>query len=280
MVRGAVAVCHSEESIMYIYDRPLVTLPSLRQEEPSFLQSCQRYYWHDPVQGLGQPMADPLAGLKDSPRMQRRLKEALDQMQQSSDPNEKMVAAEILNGNYVVTFPPRLVDRSENGDEHVTLDTAITRIRNSKMPGQLKANIYIFPHSQLNAHGKPLPGQVGAQLPGLAANAITFATNGDRHIYLLRSDLGFNTKKLKMTLLHEFFHLRYPLPRGYSSRDKFIAELRAYYHTEYRDVKDGKRRFELAARLAAKDSGDVAIEGPDFDKRVMERAAWLQLIAL
>lgn len=264
---------------MYIYDRPLVTAPSPHQEEPSLLQCCQRCSWHDRIQGLAQPMVDPLAGLKDSPRMQRRLKEAFDQMRQSSDPNEQMVAAEIVNGNYIVTFPPLLVDKSQKS-EPVSLGTAITRMRNSQVPGQPKASIYIFPHSQLDAAGKPLPGQVGAQLPGLAANAVTFATNGDRHIYLLRSDLGFNTKKLRMTLLHESFHLRYPLPRGHSSRDKFIAELRAYYYAEYRDVKDFKRRFELAARSAAKDSGDVPIDGPDFDKRVANRSSWLQQIAL
>lgn len=153
-------------------------------------------------------------------------------------------------------------------------------MQNSQMPGQPKANIYIFPHSQLDTYGKPLPGQVGTQLPGLNANAVTFAIAGDRHIYLLRSDLGFNTKKLKMTLLHESFHLRYPLPRGNSSRDKFIVELRAYYYAEYRDVKDLTRRFELAARSAAKDSGDVAIDGPDFAARVANRSYWLQQIAL
>ena len=111
-------------------------------------------------------------------------------------------------------------------------------------------------------------------------HAVTFATAGDRHIYLLRSDLGFTTNKLKTTLLHESFHLRYPLPRGHSSRDKFVAELRAYYYAEFRDVKDLKRRFELAARSAAKDSGDVAIDGPDFAARVVNRAFWLQQIAL
>lgn len=264
---------------MYLYDRFLVTLPRLRQEKPSLLQCCQRYSWDDHMQGLEQPMVDPLVGLKESPRMQRRLKEALDEMSQSSDLNEQTVATEIANGNCVVTFPPLLIDKAQN-DEPVSLGTAITRMRNSQMSGQPMANIYIFPHSQMGPDGKPLPGQVGAQLPGLAANAITFATANDRHIYLLRSDLGFNTKKLKMTLLHESFHLRYPLLRGHSSRDKFIAELRAFYYAEYRDVKDLKKRFELAARSAAKDSGDVAIDGPNFDKRVMERTTWLQLIAL
>jgi hypothetical protein len=224
-------------------------------------------------------MPDPVAGLKASPRMQRRLTEALDQMRQSSDPNEQMTAAQILNGSYVVSFPPLLVDRAQK-NEPVSLDIAITRMRNSGMPGQPRADIYIFPHSQLDAQGRPLPGQVGAQLPGLNANAVTFATAGDRHIYLLRSDLGFTTKKLKMTLLHESFHLRYPLPRGHSSRDKFIAELRAYYYAEFRDVKDLRRRFELAARSAAKDSGDVAIDGPDFAARVANRTHWLQQIAV
>ena len=264
---------------MYIYDRPGLVLHPLRQEEPAILQHSQRYYRHNHVQGLEQSMPDPLAGLKESPRMQRRLKEAVDQMRQSSDPNEQMAAMEILNGSYVVTFPPLLVDKSQK-DEPVSLDTAITRLRNSEVPGQSKASIYIFPYSQLDAYGKPLLGQVGTQFQGLNAHAITFATDGDRHIYLLRSDLGFNTKKLKMTLLHEAFHLRYPLPRGNSSRDKFIVELRAYYYAEYRDVKDLTRRFELAARSAAKDSEDVAIDGPDFAARVANRSYWLQQIAL
>jgi hypothetical protein len=264
---------------MYIYNRPLVTLPPIRQEEPSPLQRCQRHYWHNHVEGLEQPTPDPLAGFQESPRMQKRLKEALEQMRQSSDPNEQVAATEILNGSYVVTFPPLLLDKSQK-DESVSLDTAITRLRNSEMPGQPKASIYIFPHFQLNAYGKPLPGQVGTQFPGLNANAVTFATDGDRHIYLLRSDPGFNTKKLKMTLLHEAFHLRYPLPRGYSSRDKFIVELRAYYYAEYRDVKDLTRRFELAARSAAKDSKDVSIDGPDFAARVANRSYWFQQIAL
>lgn len=265
---------------MYIYyDRPLTALRFPRNEEPAILPPSQLRYWHNHVQGLEQSMPDPLAGLKESPRMQRRLKEALDQMGQSSDPNEQMAATEILNGRYVVAFPPFLIDKSQK-DEPVSLDTAITRLQNSKTPGQPKANIYIFPHSQLDTYGKPLPGQVGTQLPGLNANAVTFATAGDRHIYLLRSDLGFNTQKLKMTLLHEAFHLRYPLPRGYSSRDKFIVELRAYYYAEYRDVKDLTRRFELAARSAAKDSGDIAIDGPDFAARVANRSHWLQQTAL
>lgn len=264
---------------MYIYDRPLTALRFPRDEEPAILPPSQLYYWHNHMQGLEQSMPDPLAGLKESPCLQRRLKEALDQMQQSSDLNERMAATEILSGRYVVAFPPFLVDKSQK-DEAVSLDTAIPRLRNSEMPGQPKASIYIFPHSQLDTSGKPLPGQVGTQLPGLNANAVTFATAGDRHIYLLRSDLGFNTKKLKMTLLHESFHLRYPLPRGNSSRDKFIAELRAYYYAECRDVKDPTRRFELAARSAAKDSGDVAIDGPDFAARVANRFSWLQQIAL
>lgn len=253
---------------MYIYDRPL-----------SILQSPQWYQCHHRLLGLDQGMPDPVAGLKESARMQRRLSEALDQMQRSSDPNEQMAATEILNGRYIVTFPPLLVDRAQK-NEPVSLDIAITRMRNNGMPSQLRADIYIFPHSQLDTQGKPLPGQVGVQLPGLNANAVTFATEGDAHIYLLRSDLGFTTNKLKMTLLHETFHLRYPLPRGNNSRDKFIAELRAYYYAEHRDVKDLKRRFELAARSAAKDSGNVAIDGPDFAGRVVNRAYWLQQIAL
>jgi hypothetical protein len=264
---------------MYIYNRSLTASRLSRNEKPNILRPFQRYYWHNHMQGLEQPMPDPLAGLKESPRMQRRLKEALDQMRQSSDPNEQMAATEILNGSYVVTIPPLLVDKSQKS-EPVSLDTAITRLRNSEMPGQPKPSIYIFPHFQLDAHGKPLPGQVGTQFPSLNANAVTFATDGDRHIYLLRSDLGFNTQKLKMTLLHEAFHLRYPLPRGNSSRDKFIVELRAYYYAEYRDVKDLTRRFELAARSAAKDSGDVAIDSPDFATRVASRSHWLQQIAL
>lgn len=264
---------------MYIYDCRLSPLRAFRQDEPVILLPSQRYYWHNHVQGLDQPTPVPLAGLKESPHMQRRLKEALDQMRQSKDPNEQMAATEILNGSYVVTFPPLLVDKAQN-NEPVSLGTAITRMRDSEMPGQPKASIYIFPHSQLDTHGKLLPGQVGTQLPGLNTNAVTFATAGDRHIYLLRSDLGFSTKKLITTLLHEAFHLRYVLPRGYSSRDKFIVELRAYYYAEYRDVKDLKRRFEFAARSAAQDSGDVAIDGPDFAARVANRAYWLQQIAL
>jgi hypothetical protein len=222
---------------------------------------------------------DPVAGLKESPRMQRRLTEALDQMRQSNDPNEQMAATQILNGSYVVTFPPLLIDRAQK-NEPVSLGIAITRMQNSGIPGQPRADIYIFPHSQLDAHGRPLPGQLGAQWPSLNANAVTFATGGDRHIYLLRSDPGFSTNKLKMTLLHEAFHLRYPLPRGHSSRDRFVAELRAYYYAEHRDVRDLRRRFELAARSAAKDSGDVAIDSPDFEGRVANRAYWLQQIAL
>ena len=259
---------------MYIYDRPL-----------SVLQSSQRYQCHHRLPGLGQlpcpdeKKPDPVAGLRESPRMQGRLTEALDQMRQSSDPNEQMAAAPILNGSHVVAFPPLLIDRAQK-NEPVSLAIAITRMQNRAVPGQPRADIYIFPHSQLDAKGRPLPGQVGVQLPGLNANAVTFATAGDRHIYLLRSDLGFTTKKLKTTLLHESFHLRYPLPRGHSSRDKFIAELRAYYYAEHRDVNDLRRRFELAARSAAKDSGDVAIDGPDFAARVVNRALWLQQIAL
>ena len=64
---------------------------------------------------------------------------------------------EILNGSYVVTFPPLLVDKSQK-DEPVSLDTAITRLRNSEMPGQSKASIYIFPYSQLDAYGGTFAG--------------------------------------------------------------------------------------------------------------------------
>src|SRR5262245_51329020 len=232
---------------MYIYDRAL-SLPGTL---------CSH------LGGLEQTAPDPLAGLKDSPRMQRRLKEALAEMQTSGDANEQRAATEILNGNWIVAFPPLLIDRAQN--ERISLDLATTRIRNSGVPGQPKASITIFPHSQLDANGSPLPGQVGVQFPGLNANAVTFATGGDRHIYLLRSDLGFSKEKLKMTLLHESFHLRYVLQANHNSQDKFIAELRAYYYAEYRDVKDLRRRFELAARSAAKDSGDVGIDGPEFD---------------
>src|SRR5262245_32644219 len=138
---------------MYIYDRALSPSGPLCPEQPA--------YWHSHIHGLEQTAPDPSAGLKDSPRMQRRLKESVDEMQKSIDANDLRAASEILNGNWVVAFPPLLIDTAQN--ERVSLDLATPRIRNSGVPGQPKASITIFPHSQLDANGNPLPGQVGAQ---------------------------------------------------------------------------------------------------------------------